>query len=285
MQELGINVAEEFRFYPFRATFDFECYFDNAVLPLNSPKVDCLARHELLGVSVCSNVPGFSLPYCFINEGDPSQLVDRFVDYLNKISDAAYNILKNDYKEIFDSLQNMLEMVKGDESMNGESCCDVINDNDDDAKIECEPHGIKISIVTSKDIYKLIASFKGFLRELPVIGFNSGRYDLNLIKKYIAPYLLTTCEPHGIEISIVTSKDIYKLIASFKGFLRELPVTGFNSGRYNLNLINKYIAPYLLRTNVDDDAENDKTDGDKHIKNVCSLSCATLFMCLKPFST
>ena len=92
MREFGIHVSEELRFYPFRATFDFECYFDNSDLPPNSPKVDWLARHEILSVSICSNVPGFSLPCCFINEGDPNQLVDRFMNYLNKISNAAYKI-------------------------------------------------------------------------------------------------------------------------------------------------------------------------------------------------
>ena len=66
MQELGINVAEEFRFYPFRATFDFECYFVNSDLPPNSPTLDWLARHEILSVSICSNALGFSLPYCFV---------------------------------------------------------------------------------------------------------------------------------------------------------------------------------------------------------------------------
>ena len=61
MQELGINIPEELCFYPFRATFDFECYFDTSHLPPNSPKVHWLARHEILSVSICSNVPGFSL--------------------------------------------------------------------------------------------------------------------------------------------------------------------------------------------------------------------------------
>ena len=44
MQELGINIPEELCFYPFRATFDFECYFDTDHLPPNSPKVHWLAQ-------------------------------------------------------------------------------------------------------------------------------------------------------------------------------------------------------------------------------------------------
>ena len=122
---------KKFRFYPFRATFDFECYFDNSDLLANSPKIDWLARHEILSVSICTNVPGFSLlPYCFINKGDQIQLVDRFLDYLNKITDAAYNISKKVDKDVFDCLQDMLETVKANESMNDDAIC--VNNNDDD---------------------------------------------------------------------------------------------------------------------------------------------------------
>ena len=79
-----------------------------------------------------------------------------------------------------------------------------------------------------------------------------------------------------VDISIITSKDIYKLIVSFNEFIKALPVIGFNSGRYDLNLIKKHIVPYLLTTHVDDnndhdndndDDKNDKTDGDRHVKN------------------
>ena len=63
---------------------------------------------------------------------------------------------------------------------------------------------------------------------------------------------------------------------------------GFNSGRYDLNLIKKHIAPYLLTTHVDDnnddndDDENDKTDGDRYVKNSMFVVMRnTNFMCLK----
>ena len=165
-------------------------------MPPNSPKVDWLARHEILSVSIilCSNVPGFSLPCCFINEGDPNQLVDRFMNYLNKISSAAYKILTTVYEDVFDSLKTALETAIANRSLNDDAICDMINkDNDSDTDNDAEDYdGAEISIITPEDIFKLIASLKGFLKELPVIGFNSGRYDLNLIKKYIAPYLLTT---------------------------------------------------------------------------------------------
>ena len=36
----------------------------------------------------------------------------------------------------------------------------------------------------------LIGQLLGWLHHLPVIGFNSGKYDLNVIKQFFVPYLL-----------------------------------------------------------------------------------------------
>ena len=33
------------------------------------------------------------------------------------------------------------------------------------------------------------------MRQLPVIGFNSGNYDLNAIKQFLIPYFLSTVKP------------------------------------------------------------------------------------------
>ena len=63
---------------------------------------------------------------------------------------------------------------------NGKSCHVINNDNDYNHKDDDDD--VDISIITSKDIYKIIVSFNEFIKELPVIEFNSGRYELNLIK-------------------------------------------------------------------------------------------------------
>ena len=38
---------------------------------------------------------------------------------------------------------------------------------------------------------KLIEQLCSWIRQLPVIGLNSGRYDLNVIKQLLMPYMLT----------------------------------------------------------------------------------------------
>ena len=34
----------------------------------------------------------------------------------------------------------------------------------------------------------------GWMRQLPVIGFNSGQYDLNVVKQFLVPYFLATLQ-------------------------------------------------------------------------------------------
>ena len=64
LKEEGIIVPEQARCFPYRATFDFECYFDQekAQELKNTEKLTWQSAHVPLSVSVCSNVPGYEEP-------------------------------------------------------------------------------------------------------------------------------------------------------------------------------------------------------------------------------
>ena len=150
----GVPLETDF-VYPFRATYDFECYFAKDKLPTTSTaKTSYTARHVPLSVSVCSNVPEFESPVCFISEGDPQNLVNRMGDYLELISTKAFQILKKTcFKEAYEHLEAL-----GDE----------------------------------KDASRLTNTLSKYLSQLIVVGFNSGKYDLNLIKPYFAQRFLVS---------------------------------------------------------------------------------------------
>ena len=40
----------------------------------------------------------------------------------------------------------------------------------------------------------LMGQLYGWLRQLPIIDFNSGKYDLNVIKQFLIPYFLSTTD-------------------------------------------------------------------------------------------
>ena len=180
LDDEGITVAETLRFYPYRATFDFECFFDGEALPANSDRVQWIARHVPLSVSVASNVPGHEPPRCYVTDGDSDKLVGAMMRSLSAISDTAFDMLIPSY----DNVLNELEVRKDtwDEAERKAP-------KEDDSKPEADE---EVEMEESKtNPYKtLIGQLLGWLHQLPVIGFNSGRYDLNVIKQFFVPYLL-----------------------------------------------------------------------------------------------
>ena len=103
----GIVVPEEARYFPYRATFDFECYFDKekAQELKNTEKLTWQSAHVPLSVSVCSNVPGCQAPKCFVSEGDSDLLLEEFVQYLTTISTKSSSLLREQYAEVFKALK------------------------------------------------------------------------------------------------------------------------------------------------------------------------------------
>ena len=96
----GMSIAGDYVF-PYRATFDFEVYFETDDLPSKTKQTLFTARHIPLSVAVASNVPGFILPKCFVTDGDPCKLVGDMVGYLLKIADSAFDKLKLEIQRSF----------------------------------------------------------------------------------------------------------------------------------------------------------------------------------------
>ena len=161
LQKHGVEVRESNFVYPSRATFDFEVYF----LPPDPTKnttehTTFTARHEVLSCSVASNVDGHTEPVCFINEGEPQAVVNNMITKLEQISDSAYASLLQKCDYLFDQLDEIdQEQLVREDSLN-----------------------IPVEALREK--------LDRFCRELPVIGFNSGRYDLCVIKEFFIPHFV-----------------------------------------------------------------------------------------------
>ena len=139
-----------------------------------------------LSCSVASNIPNYKDPKCFISTGDTQELVSRVIDYLNEISAAGYTILERRFEHVFKGLKDLMFSYskvgdsEGGDSEGGETENDN-TENDDKEKPD-------------DTIGKLLIKLEGYLSQLPVIGFNSGKYDINLIKPYFIKYFVGTEE-------------------------------------------------------------------------------------------
>ena len=165
LDDEGVVVSPVLRYFPYRATFVFECYFSDERLPVNSDKLQWSARHVPLSVSVASNVPGYEPALCFVTDGDADKLVGCMITRLNTISDAAYESLLPLYADVLEELKTRKEAWDEEEE-------------EEDGKKTVNP---------CKTLEKQLQTW---LRQLPVIGFNSGHYDLNVVKKFFIPYML-----------------------------------------------------------------------------------------------
>ena len=180
LDDEGITGADTLRFYPYRATFDFECFFDGENLPADSDRVQWIARHVLLSVSLPSNVPGHETPRCFVTDGDSDKLVGAMMSGLSAVSNAACDMLIPSYDNVLNEFEVRNEVW---EEAERKALKEAESKQEDDEDVEMEE-------VKTNPYKTLIGQLFGWLHQLPVIGFNSGKYDLNVIKQFFVPYLL-----------------------------------------------------------------------------------------------
>ena len=96
--DIGVCVAQEKRYYPYRITYDIKTYTDAEGVPEHTPQCSYEAVYSLMSISICSNVPGFMNPTCFVSEGDLRDVVGRFVDYMLLIARSAKRNMQHKFR-------------------------------------------------------------------------------------------------------------------------------------------------------------------------------------------
>ena len=225
LDDEGITVPEALRFYPFRATFDFECFFDRDNVPADSDKVHWIARHVPLSVSLASNVPGLEPAQCYVTDGDSDKLVADMMSHLHAVSDAAFESLKPSYESVLNELEARKEAWDSAE----EECGLEEAENEYEVARKNRTNPFK----------KLLDQLFSWLRQLPVIGFNSGKYDLNMIKRSFVPLLISNnaavIKRHNTYMCLSTTNlkflDIVNYLAPGVSYAKYLTAYGCELGK------------------------------------------------------
>jgi len=122
---------------------------DKINLPQNTNKTTWCALHRPLSVSVCSNVPGFQIPVSFVNDTGDDE--DLVLCMLQYLEKIA--------STAYQLLKNKFQYV-----------------------FALQEHANPV-------LAELINTFDAFLKEHIILGFNSGKYDLNVVKPLIMKHL------------------------------------------------------------------------------------------------
>ena len=64
---------------------------------------------------MCSNVPGYDGPKCFVSTGNTREMLKQFIDYLVEISQESYALLLDRFSDVFDQISQRIA--------NSEVCC------------------------------------------------------------------------------------------------------------------------------------------------------------------
>ena len=196
LDDEGIVVDEALRYYPYRATFDFECYFTGDNLPADTDHVQWSARHVPLSVSVASNVPGYEPALCFVTDGDADKLVEAMMVHLITLSDAAYDSLLTAYKYVLDNLKEHASVW--------DEVAATAHDDDENGKKTVNP-------------YKTLErQLQAWLHQLPVIGFNSSKYDLNAIKRFFVPLLIRNSDVEQASCFVIKRQNTFMCLSTDK---------------------------------------------------------------------
>ena len=118
LEDEGLIIPDHLKIFPYRATFDFKCMFTAEMELNNTEKLTWNSKHIPLSVSVCSNIPDYDQPKCFVSDGDSKQLVKEMLDYLVKISEESCHLMKQEFNFLFEAIDQKLQ----DLQQKSESC-------------------------------------------------------------------------------------------------------------------------------------------------------------------
>ena len=175
----GITVPEEYRFFKILAVFDFEsiCVTENNSESKNS--TTWVGKHEPISVSISSN---FLKTPIFLCDPQPIKVVIQFVDALENLANESRDQMQSQFAGITSAVCEKIEELSDQI---------ILNELSSTKRSALELSSRKFLNHRKRDLLNLQETLDNYLSTFPVFGFNSAKYDLNLIKSHLIPILIT----------------------------------------------------------------------------------------------
>ena len=99
LERHNISIPRELQYHEYRICFDIECFMNRDTSIQDTERVSYEFKHEVASVSVCSNVPDFTEPRCFVSDGCPKKLVKNMLSYMQEISEEASQLQREKFSD------------------------------------------------------------------------------------------------------------------------------------------------------------------------------------------
>ncbi|WAR06800.1 hypothetical protein MAR_016758 [Mya arenaria] len=204
LDQYEICVPDEDRTFPWYVCYDFEALLQR-VNDCPTEYLQWTQKHVPISVSICSNVEGHTEPVCLIDT-EQDQLVERMVSHLHLIAEQVQAMSEQKWGWVLKAIDKKIqENGTYDDECNEE-------DTEEDEKVKPPSHPLQ----------RIYGQMETYMSQVPVLGFNSAKYDLNLIKRYLAKHLNLHQET---ETFVVKKNNAYACIATDQ--LKFLDITQF----------------------------------------------------------
>ena len=191
LENVGIRVPNKDRLFPYFICYDFEAILAKLDVD-NSKKLNFTHRHVPVSCSVASNVPGYTSAVCLI-DASPVQLVNKLFDRLDEIRAHALPLIHAKWAAFMSSLVEKVE-TKSYEIMvkNAAQLDEAGSDRERLLASLCnqDPY--------CKQLTLLQRDFMRYINQIVILGFNSSRYDEQLIKRPLVKFLIERKETESL---------------------------------------------------------------------------------------
>ena len=180
------DIDYEHDHYPWFITYDFEAIQPKVQIPDDS-KLQYQRKHIPVSVSVCSNVPDYLESKCFVSR-DPDQLITDMLTYMEQIQNAAHALACERWERELAAINFHLELLNQKQRADEETTYEE--------NLQClRGEKININKYTKEDearksqLSSLLVKLEHYLYQIPVLGFCSSRYDINLVRERLLLHL------------------------------------------------------------------------------------------------
>jgi hypothetical protein len=169
LDDVGINIPSEDRFYPYFIFYDFETWLKpNEMADLKASKLEYLGTHELMSISLLGSEE--SVPVFIAVDTTTESALQDMVNKMDELRNRYIHKLSLKYNQYFKQIHQLEER---------------------------------------KERINLMRKLLDWLESMPVYGFNSSAYDLNVVKKHLPNILIKNAGKKYGNISMAEKKWIY----------------------------------------------------------------------------
>ena len=187
LEAFNIPYKPEQKLFKNLAVFDFESICVSHAELKDTPSTTWIGKHEPISVSISSNLADDPI---FLCDSDPQSLVISFISALEVLADKSKAEMRSKFLSIEQTIQTKVNAIYEKLGNRTNRKADTKFEYEDESEEQEDEVSTQFLRMQKNQLIELQQQYERYVNTLPVFGFNSGKYDLNLIKSYLIPYLV-----------------------------------------------------------------------------------------------